>query len=588
MGKPAPPRASAPLPASGAVRPAAPRVGAGAADADDAGLPIAAGNIVAGKYRLERPLSRGAMGSVWVATHLALDTHVAIKFMVADADADARASSPSLEGAAAAGGSSDVVPPSSRSVETRSRFEREAKAAAQIRSANVVQILDYGVDRETQYIVMELLRGEDLGARLGRVKRLPIHEVSHLVVAVARALQRAHDAGLVHRDLKPGNIFLAKEGEEEVPKVLDFGVAKRTSDRQIGEGTLEGTLVGTPSYMSPEQAMGRSAVDHRADLWSLGVIIYRALTGVRPFESKSLLETVVQICSETPRPPSQLEPGLPPAIDAFMERALERDVTLRFQSAKEMARELTRIAPPKARSLPPAASAAHAAPKANDVDIPIHVTSSPDDPTVQQGSIPGDVAAAAAAAARAAPDEPTSEASLVAAPAAADAAVGSENGSQRRRLFTVFVGLAAIGLLAATVALVRRGRIERPAQGASTTATATESAAAPASAETATGTAATAAAPPTTATASATASAAEAASASASATAEAASADIELTAPESSATASAATEAPSAEPQTKPPVRTTPTHGQATKSVDCSTPYYWDSSGTKHVKPQCL
>jgi eukaryotic-like serine/threonine-protein kinase len=298
---------------------------------------IGAGTVVAGKYRIERALSRGAMGSVWVATHLALDTPVAIKFM-------------SLHSPPGPNGSD----PASQTVESRARFEREAKAAAQVRSANVVQILDYGVDGSMPYIVMELLQGEDLGARLKRVGRMPLTEVSRLVRSVARALQRAHDAGLVHRDLKPGNIFLAKEGDDEVPKVLDFGVAKALSaDRPIDEGTQEGTLVGTPSYMSPEQAMGRTDVDHRSDLWSVGVVTFRALTGVKPFPSDSLLEVVVQICtSDAPRA-SQIVPDLPPEVDAFFERALQRDPAARFQSARDMARALAAVSSPvSSASLP--------------------------------------------------------------------------------------------------------------------------------------------------------------------------------------------------------------------------------------------
>jgi serine/threonine protein kinase len=315
-----------------------------------AAVTLSEGVVIAGKYRLERALSRGAMGSVWVATHLALDTPVAIKFM-------------SIQSSRASNESGSA----SQTVESRARFEREAKAAAQVRSANVVQILDYGVDRSTPYIVMELLQGEDLGARLKRVERMPLAEVSRLVTAVARALQRAHDAGVIHRDLKPGNIFLAKEGEDEVPKVLDFGVAKALrGDRPLDEGTHEGTMVGTPSYMSPEQAMGRTGVDHRSDLWSVGIVAFRALTGVKPFPSDSLLEVVVQICTAAPLRASHIVPGLPAGVDAFFERALQRDPLARFQSAKEMARALATVS---ARAYPRSARLASGADGVLDLQV---------------------------------------------------------------------------------------------------------------------------------------------------------------------------------------------------------------------------
>jgi serine/threonine-protein kinase len=333
------------------------------------------------------------MGSVWVAQHLTLDTPVAVKFML-----NVSVKSGSGDSSLGSGPSNGLekAPPSSGSIATRGRFEFEAKMAAQIRSANVVQVLDYGVDHGTPYIAMELLHGEDLGAYLKRKPRLPLEEVSHLVVAIARALQRAHDVGLVHRDLKPPNIFLAREGDEVVPKVLDFGVAKTVTDRPVAEKTMEGTLVGTPWYMAPEQAMARGGVDHRADVWSLGVIVYRAITGVRPFESESLLELVVQICSQSPLPPSRRVQGLPPAVDAWMARALERDPDKRFQSAREMAKALVAIAAPRSSLHPPGKSARPAA-----------VSEEPEMPTV---IAPPETPAALAVAAPAPPTEVPAEA----------------------------------------------------------------------------------------------------------------------------------------------------------------------------------
>ena len=266
------------------------------------------GAVIAGKFRLERLVGRGGMGSVWRGRHLRLDMPVAIKFMEATA-----------------AGAPDA----------RLRFEREAKAAAQIRSPHVVQVLDHGVDEDAPYIVMELLEGEDLGVRLRRVGRMSPEGFEPLLAQAAKGLRRAHEGGIVHRDLKPGNIFLARSHGEEVVKLLDFGVAKLRGGA-LGNVTQTGMLLGSPSYMSPEQARGHQTVDHRSDLWALGVIIFRALTGVKPFVADSVAELIIKLCMEPPPVASQVMPGLPPALDAFFTRAFEQDPGRRFQSALEM------------------------------------------------------------------------------------------------------------------------------------------------------------------------------------------------------------------------------------------------------------
>lgn len=275
----------------------------------------APGLMVAEKVRLEKLLSRGGMGAVWIGRHIGLDLPVAVKFM------------------------------SDSSVDLLARFQREARAAAQIRSSNVVKIHDFGVDRGTPYIVMELLEGEDLAGRLKRTGRLSLKDTETILIPVARGLDRAHEARLVHRDLKPENIFLAREGDEEIPKILDFGVAKSlVSEEGAREVTEQGAVLGSPYYMSPEQARARNDVDHRADLWSLGVILFRMVTGVRPFQGKALGDVLLQICSDPIPIPSTLDPSLPPEIDAFFERALARDREARFQSARELARAFSAIA----------------------------------------------------------------------------------------------------------------------------------------------------------------------------------------------------------------------------------------------------
>jgi serine/threonine-protein kinase len=272
-------------------------------------LTLAENVVIAGRFRLNRQLGRGGMGSVWHATHLGLDIPCAVKF---------------IEGSHAS------LP------EAHARFEREAKAAAQLRSPHVVQVLDHGVFDETPYIAMELLDGEDLGKRLIRLHRLPPPEVLKIVLQVGRALTRAHALGIVHRDLKPDNIFLVRDDDREIAKVLDFGIAKATGANAIeGSNTKTGAMLGTPYYMSPEQAQGIRAVDHRSDLWSLAVIVYQGLTGRLPFESEALGDLLVQLIVSPVPVPSHVVQDLPPGFDAWFARAAQRDPALRFQSAKD-------------------------------------------------------------------------------------------------------------------------------------------------------------------------------------------------------------------------------------------------------------
>jgi serine/threonine-protein kinase len=183
---------------------------------------------------------------------------------------------------------------------------------------------------------MELLDGEDLGKRLARLGRLAPHELLTIVTQVCRALTKAHSQGIVHRDLKPDNIFLVRDDDREITKVLDFGIAKAAGSGAPGASTRTGAMLGTPYYMSPEQAQGTKAVDARSDLWSLAVIVFEALTGQRPFESEALGDLLMKIIVEPIPLPSQVVRELPPAIDAWWARACQRDPAKRFQSAKEL------------------------------------------------------------------------------------------------------------------------------------------------------------------------------------------------------------------------------------------------------------
>jgi serine/threonine-protein kinase len=273
-------------------------------------LSLEAGSVVGGKYRLERPLAGGAMGFLWVARHLQLDVEVALKFM---------------------------MPQHADSPVARARFEREAKASAQLRTPNVVHVYDYGLEGDTPYLAMELLEGEDLAAYLARHGRLEPEELVGIVSQVSKALRRAHEVGLIHRDLKPANIFLARQGEEVV-KILDFGVAKAIGTGLAADATKTGTLIGSPHYMSPEQVRRSKTIDFRSDLWSLGVIIFQCLTGQLPFPGEELGDVLVEICTGDIPVASQLAPNIWPELDRFLERALKREPAERFQSASELAR----------------------------------------------------------------------------------------------------------------------------------------------------------------------------------------------------------------------------------------------------------
>jgi serine/threonine-protein kinase len=187
------------------------------------------------------------------------------------------------------------------------------------------------------YIAMEYLEGEDLGQRIKRKGRLSPQETVLIMSQVARALTKAHAAGLIHRDLKPENIFLVPEDDHEIAKVLDFGIAKTHATVVDNATTKAGALLGTPHYMSPEQAQGTKSLDYRSDLWSLGVLAYQCLTGKLPFNSEALGDLLLHIMVNPLPIPSQVAPDVPPTFDIWWQRAAARDASQRFQSAKELA-----------------------------------------------------------------------------------------------------------------------------------------------------------------------------------------------------------------------------------------------------------
>jgi formylglycine-generating enzyme required for sulfatase activity len=304
---------------------------------------LAAGAVIADKLRLSRKLGQGGMGVVWEARHLTLDTLVAVKLIRPERVL------------------ADPV--------LLARFEREARATARIAHPHVVKVMDYGtLDGVVPYLVMELLGGFSLAELLEKGGRLSVSTARSLVHQVAGALGAAHEAGIIHRDIKPHNVFITGEaaGYPVFVKVLDFGVAKMLGDSQVPGAdaalTQTGTVIGSPPYMSPEQIEGHKDADLRSDLWSLGVILYESLTGALPFQGGSFVSVGSAILRGKYTPASELRPSLGRAIDDWFAKALSVDPEGRFQSAEEMAAAFPEDlgaadAPPSVRVTPASAFA---------------------------------------------------------------------------------------------------------------------------------------------------------------------------------------------------------------------------------------
>lgn len=277
---------------------------------------IGVGTEIEDKLRLLRPLGQGSAGEVWLARHLRLGSDVAVKFLNREVSA------------------SDTA---------RERFVREARTIAKIRSPHVVQVYDFGFHDGHGYIVMEHLVGETLEARIERLGALPVDQVARICTQIAKALQKAHDAGIIHRDIKPANVFLVDYGDEEIAKVVDFGIVKSVGGN-LSASTVEtltqaGSVLGTPYYMSPEQIQDSGNVGPQADLWALGVIAYECTVGKLPFTAPNFPTLVMAICRDAVPVPSSVAP-VPPGFDAWVARALHRSPAARFASAKDLAREL--------------------------------------------------------------------------------------------------------------------------------------------------------------------------------------------------------------------------------------------------------
>lgn len=284
-----------------------------------------AGEIFAAKYRVERLLGAGGMGVVVAASHLGLGQLVAIKLMLPDL---------------------------AQSAEFSARFLREARAAAAIRGDHAVRIFDVATAEDGMlYMVMELLEGEDLGQILKRRGALPIAEAVDYLLQACDALGDAHAQGIVHRDLKPGNLFLAlRRKGSPVIKVLDFGISKSNSPCGAPSGptlTVPDTMLGTPYYMSPEQFRSAKTVDARTDIWSLGLILHKLITGFSAFESDSVREHISMIAADPPAPLRLRRPDAPAGLEAVVLRCLEKDASLRFQTVSDFVTALAPFAPPR-------------------------------------------------------------------------------------------------------------------------------------------------------------------------------------------------------------------------------------------------
>ncbi len=275
--------------------------------------------VIAGRYELQSLIGEGGMASVWRARDLTLERAVAVKVLFARDERDRQ--------------------------KLVKQFVREARIAASVQHRNVIHIVDFGTTEQQQpYMVMELLEGESLGQRMHREPRVTVEEVLHVASLTLRGLMAVHAAGIVHRDLKPDNIFLVRDAASGLfPKILDFGISRSVeprSGRRSALTTQEGIIVGTPEYMSPEQARGLRNLDHRTDLYSMGVILYEALTGRLPFSDEHVGDLIIQIVTAHVRTVHELVPSVPKSISDVVAKAMSREREDRFTDAAEMQRAL--------------------------------------------------------------------------------------------------------------------------------------------------------------------------------------------------------------------------------------------------------
>nr|MDQ2646720.1 serine/threonine protein kinase [Myxococcota bacterium] len=290
-------------------------------------IPVSAGAVIGGKYRIERILGSGGMSVVALARHLDLERDVAIKFLSAELDR----------------------------AECAERFRREARAAARIRSPHAAKVLDFGTLADDQpFLVMEYLEGNDLAQELERRGTLPVREIVDYVLQAVEALSEAHAAGIVHRDIKPENLFLAHLPDRTRSiKVLDFGISRSLPGGPAHDLSLTqtSTFIGSPSYMSPEQMRSPRLVDHRADIWAIGVVLYEAVSGRLPYIADTIPELCTRVLRDRPPPLSALCADLPDGFERVVFRCLEKDRDQRYANLAELARALSAFCPGSSASV---------------------------------------------------------------------------------------------------------------------------------------------------------------------------------------------------------------------------------------------
>ena len=268
------------------------------------------GEVIGDKYAIVQPIGSGGMGIVYEAIHTRLGQRVALKMLLPDL---------------------------AESIHAVARFEREARAAVHLKSQHVARVFDVDALADgAPYIVMELLEGRDLAAELEQRGPLPIAEAVDYVLEACEAMSEAHRMGIVHRDIKPGNLFLADEGRKPVLKVLDFGISKFADEASPSVTTTRSGL-GTAAYMSPEQVRSAKHVDARSDVWSLGVVLYELLTGCQPFAGDTATAMAAAIVADLPHPLCSARPEAPPELERAIMRALEKDKDGRFADAAAFA-----------------------------------------------------------------------------------------------------------------------------------------------------------------------------------------------------------------------------------------------------------
>jgi serine/threonine-protein kinase len=371
------------------------------------------GTLLDGRYEITRVLGAGGMGKVYEARNVRVGRKVAIKFL-----RSLYATHP----------------------EVLRRFENEARAVGPLDHENIAAVHDFGDDGGTRFLVMDLLVGEDCERLLEREGVLPVARAVDIVRQVCGGLDVAHRAGVVHRDLKPANLFVTKRAARtDLVKILDFGIAKLRSGSEAA-GTRTGLALGTPHYMSPEQARGDRGIDHRTDIYSLGVILYQLLGGETPHRGDSYLEIIYSILHTTPKPLEAIREALPAGLSQVVATAMGADPSGRYESAAALAEALL-----------PFAGGRVASPRAEESLLPAPIGS-------DQATLPS--------AGTSREPEPRLSGELGADPARSKRADPNENGARRSRAWLVALSAAAVGLLGTAVGARGRSVPDRPARAA--------------------------------------------------------------------------------------------------------------------------